>query len=503
MKPTSGRFLSVWSCLLLAACGATDTEPSAEDVLSLGPCPPEERIPDGMCGSLSVFEDPGAEDGGRVDLRIVVFPALSSTPAPDPFVVLAGGPGQAATEIGGTVLGAFRGVHRSRDVVLVDQRGTGGSSGMSCSLDDDDDQGTDELLVDPMADSLLMAQTLIRLRECADSFLADPRFYTTDQAVDDLNQVLNGLGYDAVNLWGVSYGTRVGLEYMRRYPNHVRTAVLDGLAPPSIKLPLHMGEDGSRALNLMLEDCRASEACNAAFPDLESELSSLLGSLGTAPVETRVDHPRTGVVTDVVISRTSVASVVRATLYSPQIASLLPLAIHEAARGRFEPLAALSLGAGGGDAEIYVGMFLSVICAEDVPFITEADRMAAASDPLFGTSLIDSFRQMCSVWPAGEVPESYTEPVHSDVPTLLLSGQLDPVTPPRWGELVGETLSDALHIVVPGTGHNAFASGCLRDLIESFIEEGSLAGLEVECAEEVERPRFFDTALGPDTGSRQ
>ncbi|MDH3223942.1 MAG: alpha/beta hydrolase [Gemmatimonadota bacterium] len=493
MKSPLGLLIAVAFLLGAAACDSTEADP--ETRLVLDPCPPEDRIPDGLCGRFNVFEDRDSRTGRRIDLKVVVLPALAGTPEPDPVFVLAGGPGQAATEIIGAVLSGLRDVHRNRDLVFVDQRGTGDSNPLGCDLSDEDDP--QEILIDPMVDASAMERTLGRLATCVDSLNADTRLYTTPIAMDDLNDVRAALGYERINLWGVSYGTRAALVFMRRHPDHVRSAVLDGLAPQAIRLPLHLGRDSNRALDILLSDCEASAVCNAAFPRLEERLESLLSSVDERALGTTVLHPRTGTPTDVGITRASIASVIRTTLYNPYLSALLPLALDDASRGRFEPLATLSLGAGGNGSGIALGMYLSVVCAEDMPFITEEDRREAEQDRLFGMRLLENFTEMCEVWPAGQVPASYTEPVSSMTPVLLLSGNLDPITPPVWAELAAQTLPNATHIIVPGSAHNVFSQGCLPDLIDEFIRSASAEDIDASCAEDVERPSFFDTPLGP------
>jgi pimeloyl-ACP methyl ester carboxylesterase len=464
--------------------------------LALARCPPADNIEDGLCGTWDVFEDRDAGTGRRIALRVVVLPALSNDTAPDPLFILAGGPGQAASELTEVVRVPFRQVNRERDLVFVDQRGTGGSNPLTCELGGD--APDDTLLLDPMSDELLRARVLEELRACVASLDADPRFYTTPLAMDDLDEVRQALGYDTINLWGGSYGTRAGLVYLRRHPDRVRTAILDGVAPVAMKLPLYMGMDAARALNLLLEDCAADAGCNAAYPDLREELQALLETLEQGPVRQTLAHPRTGRPTEVVVSRTSLASSVRAPLYSPDLAVVLPLAISSAAHGDYGPLSAMGVGFAG-DASLYTGMFLSVVCSEDVPAITASDRALAATEPLFGTSLLDSFAALCGAWPQGALPAGYDEPVSSDRPVLLLSGLLDPVTPPRWAESVEGPLVNATHITVPGVGHGTMGAGCVPDLMAEFIEQGSAETLDVGCVDRIQRPRFFDSTLGPGT----
>ncbi len=479
--------------VLLAACSSEAPVPTLPR-LALEPCPPADNIEDGLCGTWEVFEDRDAQTGRRIGLRVVVLPALSTDIAPDPLFILAGGPGQAASELTDIIRVPFRQVNRERDLVFVDQRGTGGSNPLTCEIGED--APDDTLLLDPMSDEILRAHVVEQVEACVAALDADPRLYTTPLAMDDLDDVRAALGYETINLWGGSYGTRAGLVYLRRHPDRVRTAILDGLAPVAIKLPLYMGMDAARALDLLLQDCAADAGCHAAYPELGAALQTLLDTLEQGPVRHTLAHPRTGRPTDIVVSRTSLASSVRAPLYSPDLAVVLPLAISRAAAGDYGPLSAMGVGFAG-DASLYTGMFLSVVCSEDVPRITTEDRALAAAEPLFGTSLLDSFEALCGAWPQGTLPDGYDAPIASDRPVLLLSGLLDPVTPPRWAESVRGSLTNATHITVPGVGHGTMGAGCVPDLMAEFIDQGSAATLDVACVERIERPRFFDSTLGP------
>jgi pimeloyl-ACP methyl ester carboxylesterase len=236
----------VWLVLItlaVAHCGP-DVPAEMAPRLALAPCRPADNIEDGLCGTWEVFENRDAAAGRRITLRVVVLPALSTNTASDPVFILAGGPGQAASELTEAIRVPFRQVNRDRDLVFVDQRGTGGSNPLTCELDEEAPE--EALLLDPMADELLRARVVEQLGACVASLDADPRFYTTPIAMDDLDDVREALGYDTINLWGGSYGTRAGLVFLRRHPDRVRTAILDGVAPVAMKLPLYMGMDAAR-----------------------------------------------------------------------------------------------------------------------------------------------------------------------------------------------------------------------------------------------------------------
>ena len=281
------------------------------------------------CGTLTVFEDRTAATGRTIDLEIVVLPAVSDSPEPDPLFFLAGGPGQAATELAGPMLPLLSEVRRTRDLVFVDQRGTGGSGRMTCAFfeSDADEQAVDESL---QLDKL----PLDDLRECLAEVetAADPRQYTTPVAMDDLDDVRAALGYETINLYGGSYGTRAGLIYMRRHPERVRTAVLDGLAPVSIRLPSSINADAHRALDLLFADCAADRGCSEAFPDLPQTFARVIADLEANPRMLDTIHPRTGEPFEATLTATGFAGGLRGVLYSPTVASLLPLD-HRTCRG--------------------------------------------------------------------------------------------------------------------------------------------------------------------------
>jgi len=450
----------------------------------LSPCPPGEGPDDALCGRVEVFEDRAAASGRRLALRVVVLPALSRDPRPDPLFILAGGPGQAATRLVEGLSPLLQRVQELRDVVLVDQRGTGDSAPLDCDVS----EGLRDEIDAP-------AVSLETLKACLAGYDADPRLYTTPIAVDDLDQVREALGYERIDLWGGSYGTRVGLVALRRHPDRVRAAVLDGVAPTGMRLPLYFARDGERALDLLLGACEERPDCAAAFPDLRRRSRALLEELDRRPRRVEMVHPRTGAALSVRFDREIVASVLRSALYSGEVASLVPLMLDRADRGDYGPLAAI-LGMAEG-VKLSGGMMLSVLCAEDVPWIDDAEAEAATRDTFLGDVTVHNMRQACSVWPRGELPPGYRDPVVSDRPVLLLSGELDPVTPPVWAEQAAAHLSASRHVVVPGTGHGTSTRGCVPERIAEFLERGSAEGIDFDCVRELRRPPFFLSPAGP------
>jgi pimeloyl-ACP methyl ester carboxylesterase len=468
----------------VAACGGGSTTRALD---RLHPCSSAEGPTDAYCGTLTVFENRATRTGRQISLWMVVLPAVRPV-AGDPLVFLAGGPGQGAAQLARQIRAAFRNVQRTRDIVLVDQRGTGKSNPLNCRSD----ANSLREMTEPTVSSL------DRLKQCLAGYNADVRLYTTNIAMDDLDDVRAYLGYDRINVYGGSYGTRAALVYLRRHGEHVRTMILDGVAPMDMRLPMFTARDAQRALDKLLTDCDMDSACKLAFPDLPARIRNLLQRLEQSPPTVRIVHPRTGVAEDVRVEARVVASILFSALYSPITASIVPALVDHAERNEFQSVFALGLAGEGADENMSVGMQLSVLCSEDAPHVTATDVQHAAAGTLFGTHLLSSQLDACAMWPRGTVDPSYYEPVVSDVPALVLSGDLDPVTPPAWGESVVKTLKNARHITVPGTGHGVLGTVCGQKMIREFLDTAAADTLDVSCVPSIRRPPFFVTPAGPD-----
>jgi pimeloyl-ACP methyl ester carboxylesterase len=471
--------------LAFGACSGAEA-PNFTD--RLHPCATDEGPTDASCGSLEVFENRAATSGKRLELKIVVLPSIGSDVRPDPLVFLAGGPGQGAARMAGLVQAAFWSVQRTRDIVLVDQRGTGHSNPLNCRASGDSLQD----LVESDDDALA------RLERCLATLPGDPRFYTTTIAMDDLDDVRAYLGYDTVNLYGGSYGTRAALVYLKRHEPHVRSVVLDGVAPTDMSLPLFAARDAQRSLDKLLADCEHDASCRGAYPGLGDRVHRLFARLDAERPRQRLVHPRTGVAEEIDIRASMVAGMIFGALYSPLTSSVLPSLLERAEHNDFQGLLALAFLAEGATDNMSLGMQLSVLCSEDGPRYSSSDLHREAEGTVFGAGLMMGQARACEFWPKGEVDSSYYEPVRSAVPTLVLSGDLDPVTPPSWGQAVTRTLTRARHYTMPGTGHGVMATACGNQLITQFIEEASFANLRDQCIRGVRRPGFFLTPAGPE-----
>ena len=479
----------VWTLLLggLTALGCAG--PIAPNFTNrLHPCTAEEGPTDAYCGGYEVFENRAQQTGRTIRLNIVVLPSLSADVQPDPLMFLAGGPGQGAAQMAGLIQAAFRSVQRTRDIVLVDQRGTGKSNPLNCR------SGGESLRELAESDDA----ALERLKQCLEKLPGDPRQYTTTIAMDDQDEVRAFLGYKKVNLYGGSYGTRAALVYLKRHGQHVRSVVLDGVAPTDMSLPVFAARDAQRSLDKMLADCAHDAACEAAYPGLRDRVHELFARLEKERPLVRLVHPRTGIAEEVEVRPSMVAGMLFGALYSPFTSSVLPSLLERAEQNDFQGLLALAFISEGAVDNMSLGMQLSVLCSEDSPRYTSGDLQRESAGTVFGAGLMMGQARACEFWPKGKVDASYYEPVKSDVPTLVLSGDLDPVTPPTWGQAVTRHLTRVRHYTMPGTGHGVMATACGNRLITQFIDEGSVENLRDTCIGNVKRPGFFLTPAGPE-----
>ena len=465
-----------------------------------------------LCGSVQRALDPDRPQGVQISIHYAVLPALARHSSPDPVFFFAGGPGQSAISLAGTLAARFGRWGQRRDLVFVDQRGTGRSAPLRCA--DDAERSGLHALADTLGST---SQRLARLLACRQALQALPygdlRYFTTTLAVADIDAVRQVLGAARINAFGASYGTRAVLEYLRQFPSHVRRAVLDGVAPPGMQLADAAGRDNQAALDAVLDGCRSDPACAARHPGLRAQWQALLASL---PRPVALPHPLTGRIETVLLQRDTLLGLVRAPLYAPALAAGLPAAIDAAAAdGRWAPLLALASSLGSGAAGgLASGLHFSVVCTEDMrPVAASASALAtpaasaatvagaAAINPPahdFGDSFATLYSQACATWPRGQVPAAFDHVPAAPAPVWLLSGGLDPVTPPRHGQQVAQALGAlARHTVVPNAGHGLSGLACVRDALGRFIsaetDADALAvpGTVAACAAALPRPLYF------------
>ena len=437
------------------------------------------------CGSVQRPLDPAQPAGRQIDVHFAVLPAVARNKKPDPVFLFAGGPGQSAIDLAGSASRLLARLSNRRDIVLVDQRGTGRSAPLQCAAD---------APARPLREQVDPALQRAELQRCRAALQALPhgdlRQYTTSIAVQDIDAVRQRLGVARFNAVGASYGTRAVLEHLRQFPQTVRRAVLDGVAPPDMVLPASFSPDAQSAFDALLAACEAEPACRQRHPALRARWQSLLDSL---PRDVSVQHPVTRQTERFVFTRAMATSLVRAPLYVPALAAALPLAVDEAAQGRFTALFGLASAFGGGSGvRLAAGMHFSVVCAEDLPRLdTAADRPGAD----FGSGMADLYRDVCAGWPRGSVPSAFYTVPPASAATLLLSGGLDPATPPRHGARVAQALGPlARHAVVPNAGHGVMGLLCVRDALFRFIDaetDADALAVDADCAQQVPRPGAF------------
>jgi pimeloyl-ACP methyl ester carboxylesterase len=440
------------------------------------------------CGLLKVAEDPANPAGPSIDLSVAVVPALNRRAAAPPLFLLAGGPGQAATDMYVSYAGAFTRINRNHDIVLVDQRGTGRSSPIFCSYPDDWQETGGEI---PQLREATLA--------CLNKFGPRVRNYTSSVAVRDLDLVRVALGYRQIDLYAASYGTRVAELYMRRYPNSTHAVILDGVTYPEQAIGADTPWDGEHALDMILARCRAASDCAAAYPDLAHDLKELRRKFGPEKSSLTLSDPLSGAPLVIEFSRSMLNAALRFLSYNATEAALLPTLIHQAAIGNLAPLAAQTIMMARQIGEqLASGMQNSVICSEDVPFFTAAsiDRASIAAT-YQGTDQLDALAEICKLWPRGPVDPDLHSALHSDVPTLLLSGEADPVTPPGDAERLAKGLLRQRHLILSGEGHGQMATGCVPKLMADFLDTADPQALDASCLDRHHPAPFFVGLNGP------
>jgi pimeloyl-ACP methyl ester carboxylesterase len=472
----------------LAAAPATPT-------LTLKPCRLEQAarlsaMP-AECGSLTVAENPADPGGRKIDLFVARVPAISLNKAPDPLFLIPGGPGTSTVELYTTAAASFSRVRRDRDIVLVDQRGTGQSHRLDCNYSEQN--------VFDRLDAVEVGPENVRCRDEL-SRNSDLRFYTTSVAVQDLDAVRRALGYERINLYGNSYGTRVAQHYARRYPQATRTVILDGVGNPAEVLGPAIAIDAERALERILKRCQADAACVGAFKDPFADYHALRERLAKKAEPTTIQDASTGRPIHFDFTGKHLSAVLRLATYNDAQAALLPLSLHLAMReDNFLPLASqFQVFARLFETAFAYGMHNSVVCSEDVPLIDRAALdVAALNATHMGAEQIQELIEACQDWPKGVVDADLHAPLHSAAAALLLSGSDDPVTPPEQAAAAQRGFADSQHVIIAGHGHGQLAAPCVDRVIADFVRSGTAKGLDSSCTRKLAPMPFFITLAGP------
>jgi pimeloyl-ACP methyl ester carboxylesterase len=439
------------------------------------------------CGELLVPEDPARPEGAQVKLFVARIASQSANPRPDPLLIITGGPGQSTADFYLEARGAFEPARRERELILVDQRGTGRSAeGFGCNVPED-------LALETAGAPALMAF----LDKCIAGLRHDPRFYSTTVAVQDLDRVRAALGIEQWDVYGISYGTRVAQHYLRRFPDRVRAIVLDGVVPPDLALGPDVAREAQRALDRIFERCAADARCAARFPGLPAEFEALLAKLAAEPVDMPEPTAKAG---DMQSRFTDMhlRALVRFLSYNQATVALIPLLIDQAHTGNYEALFGQARTTLRGLPEsLSFPMSNSVLCTEDVPFFPEG-AAEGLDDTYLGRRLVDATRTICSRWPAGSIDPDFKTMVSAATPALLLSGSNDPITPPAYAEHVIEGgLHNSTHLVGRDQGHGLLLIGCMPRLLREFLEKPEPKALDAGCLALEPPTPFFLSPFGP------
>ena len=461
-----------------------DIDPLITPRLTLTACHLGEIKSQVRCGKLQVPENYQQPDSQKITINFAILPAIDNSDNKTPLLFLAGGPGQAAVELSTMINRVFREVRKTRDIILIDQRGTGQSRPLSCDFDEPEN-----------IYSLLTKDFKVSdVTQCISQFEGDLSQFTTENAIRDFDQVRSALGYNKINIYGGSYGTRAGLVYMRMFPESLESAVLDSVGPIEVPIGL-FGQSGARAFNLLIESCKSNQSCHQAFPNLVAEFQQVKNYLAKEPVTLDIQHPRLGTSVKFILDKDKFTSNLRMQLYSVNGRSLVPLVIHQAFLGNYQPLIGL-MASTEGEQKVYTGLYFNIVCNEDLPKISPQMQAIDANNNFDGGSTHFAFNTICPLFPQYRLSDNFYQSVTTTIPTLILSGNLDPVTPPSNGEYSANTLPNSHHIIVEYAAHVVAMSTCASDIINEFLTSKKPNQLDESCLKDIPQETFMTSVNG-------
>ncbi|MFC3034569.1 alpha/beta fold hydrolase [Pseudoalteromonas fenneropenaei] len=476
--------LSIALLPLIGSYQALATDLAKPQTPELTPCYAKGMSDRLLCGSIMrpISENP---QDGEFALHFTIIPAIKNAHPDEMVLAFAGGPGQSATEIAGAFNKALHIARQKRAILLVDQRGTGKSKLLQC-----DTPSLSELMAYADDPETLLADVEQESKACLAQLQVDLSHFTTPVAAADFEAVREYLAVKGLHLYGGSYGTRIAQEYARQYPAHVKTMTLDGVVPMQQSL-LAIGTAVEEALAAVFRDCEQDSACHASYPTLQADYQQLMAKLAQETVTTQVLHPRTGEQEQFVVSANKLYSALRMALYSKASRALIPLTIYQANKGNYSPL--LGLMSGNDVAEgIAMGMHNSIVCGEDWPLYqqNQAAYQETVSTPL-GGQMMRTLSVGCEILQVKPVDKAFYQPLSTDIPTLLLSGGLDPATPPSWAELAMVKMTNAKHFVAQGATHIVAMQSCADKLVGEFIDSASTEKIDASCLDKQTHQQFF------------
>lgn len=476
------KFILLFVLLLSGAPFETD----ASFGLKIEPCFIQELGEEVLCGKYEVMENRQVRKGARIRLNFIILPAWTPDPAPDPVFIFSGGPGQGSADVVVHYAQRYQKLRWERDIVLVDQRGTGQSNPLHCRRIGDQ-ESAQTYLQDMFPEDYV--------KNCRKELekKADLHHYDTTTAMKDIDDLRAALGYERVNIIGASYGSYTGLVYMKYYQEKVRTAFLSYIAMPDWSYSGCIAPNTEAVLERLLSDCALDPDCASDYPFLRQQLGQVVGRLKQGPVTVPITNPFTGQREQVLFTHNNFIHGMRSMLYRSSTSQWIPVFIHWAAQGIFSPIAEYTADyLRWVNENIMDGMFLCVTCTETIPYIDYEEARALALGTFMGTYRLDQQKNACDWWVRGRHPADFHEMVVMDTPAVILSGEIDPVTPPRYGEELASYLPNSIHVVIPNAGHEygTVWEDCLDDVVARLISQGSVDGLDATCALQHVRPPF-------------
>jgi pimeloyl-ACP methyl ester carboxylesterase len=481
------KWLACFSVMLLFVSSLTMAEnmeqASEKSKLKIETCHLKGIKEQVKCGSLWVPENYNNVAGEQISINFAVIPAIDNSENKQPFMFLAGGPGQAAVELASPILSMFKDIRKTHDILFIDQRGTGKSHPLNCT--ESEKQNVYQVIPEDFTEQ--------EITDCIAEFKGDTTQYNSENAIRDFDEVRKALGYKTVNVYGGSYGTRAALVYLRMFPNSLRSVVLDSVGP--IEVPIGtFGLSSAQSFDKLIRHCASNTACQQAFPNLAEEFKQLQARL-EKPITVSIQHPRLGTKTDLVLNNSKLINLIRLQLYNVQTRSLVPLVIHQAFLENYRPIAGLLAQSENG-LGMYMGLTFNIVCNEDVPRITPEMLAKDADNDFGGNASHFAWLKACPLWPQYRPSETFYQPVTANVPTLILSGGLDPVTPISNGEKSAATLPNSHHIIVPNSAHIVASHSCAPLIISEFIEKLTPNELDESCLKDVPEETFMTSLNG-------
>ncbi len=486
--------------LLLGLSGFVSAQQVPATTVETSPCYVkgfEDRM---TCGSIKqpLRPDEQGPDAATIDIHFAIIPAIKPSHSTEAVMAFAGGPGQGAIEFAGGFARSLRYVRETRDILLVDQRGTGRSQRLQCESEEFiSPYEFDERQID--TDQLTKDESI----RCVDALNTDLSAFSTVNAASDFEAVRQALGYQGLHLYGVSYGSRIAQEFTRQYPGSVLTSTLDGVVPMQQSLA-NIGIAIDDAMQAVFADCRADTGCNQVHSNLEEKLKTVITRLRNNPATIQIRHPKSHKMINFVVTPDKFLGSLRLALYSHVTRALIPLVITQGMDNDYSTLTGLM-----SDSDMLnslaMGMHNVIVCGEDWPILDKQTR-ADLQGSFFAEEMVKAFDLICPIWDVTPVTQSFYQPLSNDIPTLLLSGGLDPATPPSWAELAMVNMTNARHLIAPSATHNVIAQSCANKLVRQFVDEASAENIDAECMEKDTRKRFFMNVNGvvaPQTATEQ